>query len=186
VELGGPQDLVGVGVPDPSDELIVHQQIPELAPRGLRPLRELVRAPGERARLLTLTGVLRHVGVARAGRQQVDLPHPRVVAIAQVDVAEGQRERRGGADLCLWRQEVEQARQHRVDDQARPVIEGERQEAPAMRHLGERAPGQRFVERLRGTQHQGIVDAHRGHLLPDDGLRDAALQDVEVRPLGHP
>ncbi len=54
-----------------------------------------------------------------------------------------------------------------------------------MRDLGERAPDQRFVERLRGAQHQGIVDAHRGHAPPDDGLRDAALQDVEIRPLGH-
>ncbi len=55
-----------------------------------------------------------------------------------------------------------------------------------MRDTGERPARERLIERLRGAQHQRVVDAHRGHAFPDDRLRDAALQDVEVRPLGHP
>lgn len=128
-----PQDLVGVGVPDAGDELVVHEEVAQLAPRRLGALRELVRGPRERAGLRALLGELRHGAIVVPRAEQVDLAHPRVVAIAQVAVTlERERERRGRADLRLSGQQVEESGQHRIHHQPRAVVEGEGQEPPAM------------------------------------------------------
>src|SRR5438093_12797088 len=87
--------LIYLRVPAAGNELIVHEEIAQLAARGLRALRELVRRPPQGAGLLSLRGVLRHVGVALAVTEEVDLPHPRLIPIAEVHaVLDSDRERR--------------------------------------------------------------------------------------------
>ena len=195
MQLRLPQDLVRVRVPDPRDEVAAHQQIAQLAPRRLRATRELVRVPRQRAGLGALAVESRQVGGARARLDEIHLAHPRVVAIAQVasvlerraraDPVEGQRERGGGADLRFRRQDVEEAGEHRIDHQARVVVEDERQEAAAMHDVGERAALQRVRQRPRRAQNERVMHANGGDVLPDERRREAAAQDVEVGPLRH-
>src|SRR5438093_10335958 len=146
--------LIYLRVPAAGNELIVHEDIAQLAARGLRALRELVRRPPQGAGLLSLRGVLRHVGVALAGTEEVDLPHPRVIPIAEVHaVVEGERERRLRADLRLRWDQVEESGQHRIDDDARAVVESKHQETATVRDIRERPSLERLIERLRRAQH---------------------------------
>src|SRR4029077_11679299 len=81
MELRVPQDLVGIGVPDPADERLVLQQVPDLAALRFRALAELGFAPAERA---GVGAELREAGRVDA---DVDLAHPDVVAVAQLGPA---------------------------------------------------------------------------------------------------
>src|SRR5206468_909830 len=55
VQLRLPEDLVGIRVADPGDEVAAHEHVAQLAPRCSRALRELVRRPRQGPGLGTLT-----------------------------------------------------------------------------------------------------------------------------------
>ena len=186
MQLRRPKDLVGVGVADARDELVIHEQVAQLAARRLRALRELICGPRQGAGLDALVGVAGHSAVLRARRQQIHLPHPRVVAIPQVHIViECECEGGRGADLRRGREQIEEPGEHRVHDDARSIVEREREETPAMRDRHERSSFQCLVERPRRAQHERVVNADRSHMAADDGLVDPRPQDVQIRPFGH-
>jgi len=54
-----------------------------------------------------------------------------------------------------------------------------------MHDVPQLAPLERLRERSGRPQDQRVVYAHRGHVLADERVREAAAEDVEVGPLRH-
>src|SRR5258705_6944766 len=80
MQLGLPQDLVRICVPDTCDEVAAHQQVAQLAPRRLRARGELIRGPGQRAGLWPLAVESGQIGGAPPPPHQTPPPPPRAPA----------------------------------------------------------------------------------------------------------
>src|SRR5438128_352839 len=79
-----PEDLVGVRVADPGDEGLIHEQVPQLPPRRPSTLRELRRAPVERAGVGSEVREAVHVAEVVAFLEDVHLSHPHGVADSHI------------------------------------------------------------------------------------------------------
>src|SRR2546428_4955484 len=185
MQLRLPQDLIRVGVADASDEGLVHQEIPQLAPRRAGVFGELARAPGKCPGLRAELGepVDRFHSLALV--EDVYLPHPLVIAIAKiVRVVQHEGERGRPRELRIGIGQFEDSGQHRVHDDG-SLVEVEEQKLPAVPHASEAPVRERGLHRARRAEHEGIADTYEDDLAADERFLKTPAHDVQVGPLRH-
>ena len=108
----------------------------------------------------------------------VHFAHALVIAIPKVSaIVHDERERGRARELGLRVGELEDAREHRVDDDP-SAIEVEDEELAAMPHPDEALMCQECLDRLGRAQHERVANADEHDLTTDERLLEPPADDV--------